>query len=202
MLSRFAFASDRSARGTPLRRACAWLRSPRHDTPQLERTPPGPRARRRSTQRPCGHWELHATRRSKRRAWGPAFRTRPPTLALSLPEPRAANHTVTGTRPTGLRAPGPGTSPPPTERRERHRERPDDPFVLRQVDYVASVVDGDFKGIDELWTVCLARHPDDGRALLERAGTRHRLGRTDDSRADLRRSCELGLSEACALLRR
>lgn len=84
----------------------------------------------------------------------------------------------------------------------RHRKTPDDLLTLRQLDYALSFAKQDFQYIDARWTDYLKRHPDEGRALIERGGTRHHLGRVAESHADFRRACELGFSEACALLKR
>ncbi len=78
-------------------------------------------------------------------------------------------------------------------------ERPDDLLVLRQLDYALAFAREDFERIDGLWTAYLARHPDEGRAFLERGGARRHLDRPEDSRADLWRACQLGFSEGCAL---
>ena len=84
----------------------------------------------------------------------------------------------------------------------RHREAPDDLFTLRQLDYALTFATRDFQRIDALWTAYLERHPDEGRALVERGGTRRHLGRAAESIEDYRRACELGFSEGCALSKR
>jgi tetratricopeptide (TPR) repeat protein len=81
-------------------------------------------------------------------------------------------------------------------------KHPDDPLVIRQLDYALALGQGNFQRPSELWTAYLARHPDDGRALIERAGAYKNLGRLPEARADARRACELGFSEACAILGR
>jgi tetratricopeptide (TPR) repeat protein len=52
------------------------------------------------------------------------------------------------------------------------------------------------------WTQYLERHPDDAMALLERAGTYKHHGDMERAFADLRRSCELGNTQACTYLQR
>ncbi|HOX44540.1 MAG TPA: hypothetical protein PK668_13145 [Myxococcota bacterium] len=78
-------------------------------------------------------------------------------------------------------------------------EHPDDPLVIRQFEYALAFSMRNFQRPAELWTAYLARHPDDGRALIERAGAYYNLGRSAEAQADARRACELGFSEACAI---
>lgn len=60
----------------------------------------------------------------------------------------------------------------------------------------------DFAGIVEAWTRYLARHPEDGRAWLERAGAHRYAGHQAEADADLREACARAVDEACRLLQR
>jgi tetratricopeptide (TPR) repeat protein len=73
---------------------------------------------------------------------------------------------------------------------------PDDLRLHQQLDY-ALARQHDFDRIAKMWTEYIARHPDDGRAYMERAGTYSHMGRPDDSRADAAKACALGISEGC-----
>lgn len=48
-----------------------------------------------------------------------------------------------------------------------------------------------------MWTAYLARHPNEGRAYLERGGANFHLGKRAEARADAAKACELGVSEGC-----
>lgn len=78
----------------------------------------------------------------------------------------------------------------------RVRDRPDDFRARQQLDY-ALVRQRRFAEVAAMWDEYLARHPDDGRARMERAGTYHHLARTAESDADAKRACELGVTEGC-----
>ena len=78
---------------------------------------------------------------------------------------------------------------------------PDDLRANQALDY-ALAKENRFEEIVGLWTRYLARHDEDGRAHMERAGTYNHLGRRAEMIADLERACELGITEGCARLRR
>ncbi|HEY5146969.1 MAG TPA: DUF4034 domain-containing protein [Polyangiaceae bacterium] len=75
-------------------------------------------------------------------------------------------------------------------------QNPDDLRLHQQLDYALSR-QHDFARIEAMWTEYIARHPDEGRAYMERAGTYHQLGREDDARTDAAKACTLGISEGC-----
>jgi Flp pilus assembly protein TadD len=66
----------------------------------------------------------------------------------------------------------------------------------QQLDYALSR-QHDFARIAQMWTEFIARHPDEGRAYMERAGTYYNLGKQAESRADAAKACELGIAERC-----
>jgi tetratricopeptide (TPR) repeat protein len=78
----------------------------------------------------------------------------------------------------------------------RLKARPDDVRAVQDLDYFLSET-RQWERILGYWDDYLRRHPDDARALLERAGTHHQLGHHDEARRDATRACELGLNEAC-----
>lgn len=53
----------------------------------------------------------------------------------------------------------------------------------------------------EMWTAFLEKHPEEGRAWIDRYGTYASLGRLAEAREDLRRACEVGDPEGCLLFR-
>jgi tetratricopeptide (TPR) repeat protein len=73
---------------------------------------------------------------------------------------------------------------------------PDDLRLHQRLDYALSVK-AEFPRILDMWTTYIARHPDDARAYMERAGTNHQLGHDVEARADARKACELGITEGC-----
>lgn len=73
---------------------------------------------------------------------------------------------------------------------------PDDINEVRRMDYALSDAKR-FEDILKIWNLYIAKHPDDGRAYLERGGTNYQLGRPDDAGRDARRACDLGFNEAC-----
>ena len=73
---------------------------------------------------------------------------------------------------------------------------PDDLRLHQQLDYALSVR-RDFPRIAQMWTKFITRHPEEGRAYMERSGTYHHLGRDAESRADAAKACDLGISEGC-----
>lgn len=54
-----------------------------------------------------------------------------------------------------------------------------------------------FGRVAAMWTAYLARHPNEGRAYLERGGANFHLGKRAEARADVVKACELGVSEGC-----
>jgi tetratricopeptide (TPR) repeat protein len=79
---------------------------------------------------------------------------------------------------------------------QAHAKSPDDFLTILELDYLLSTK-ARFDRIAELWSDYIARHPDDGRAFLERSGTYHNLGKAGESRADAVKACELGRDEGC-----
>jgi tetratricopeptide (TPR) repeat protein len=79
---------------------------------------------------------------------------------------------------------------------EAVRKAPDDLRLLQQLDY-ALAKQGRFERAVELWTEYIGRHPDEGRAYLERGGAYFHLRKRDESRADAARACDLGITEGC-----
>ena len=75
-------------------------------------------------------------------------------------------------------------------------EAPDDFRIHQRLDY-ALAKRRRFHEVIALWKAFLARHPDHGRALLERSGAFYHLERFEDALVDARSSCALGLSEGC-----
>jgi tetratricopeptide (TPR) repeat protein len=71
----------------------------------------------------------------------------------------------------------------------------------RNVDYILAR-QGDWDGIIERWTRYIELEPMSGPALLERGGARHHKGDEQNARADLRKACGLGATEACELEKR
>jgi tetratricopeptide (TPR) repeat protein len=79
---------------------------------------------------------------------------------------------------------------------------PDDLLLRRQLDYAIALTSKDFERIVASWTDYLGRHPDEGRAVLERGGAYFRMGERAEAASDIRRACELGFSEGCGLVER
>ena len=77
---------------------------------------------------------------------------------------------------------------------------PDDFRAVQQLDYLLSR-QREFQRVLPLWDDYLSRHPDDGPAHLERAGTLHSLGRNEDARTEAAKACDLGVSEGCVRAR-
>lgn len=80
------------------------------------------------------------------------------------------------------------------------KAKPDDFRAHQRLDY-ALANEGRFQEIADMWAEYLSRHPDDEHAYLERAGTYRHLGRPKDSLADATKACDMGLNEACAIVR-
>jgi tetratricopeptide (TPR) repeat protein len=80
------------------------------------------------------------------------------------------------------------------------RALPDDFGVHQRLDY-ALAQQRSFPRVIEMWSEYLSRHPNDGRALLERSGAYYNSGKRDQARADATRACDLGVSQACAYQR-
>lgn len=93
-----------------------------------------------------------------------------------------------------------GTRPTATDELEKLREavkaNPYDFRAVQTLDYALSK-QRKFEEILPLWNEYLTKHPDDARALSERSGTLHHLGRDKESRDDARRACDLGDASAC-----
>lgn len=73
---------------------------------------------------------------------------------------------------------------------------PDDIEAVRQMDY-ALAKEGKYDRVIALWDRYLEKHPDVGRAYLERGGAHFQLGHRERANADARRACELGVNEGC-----
>ncbi len=73
---------------------------------------------------------------------------------------------------------------------------PDDFRVHQRLDYALSREDK-VEEILGMWTKYVTRHPDDGRAYVEREGAYARLNMPKEGMADARRACELGFSAGC-----
>ncbi|APR79166.1 GTP cyclohydrolase III (methanopterin) [Minicystis rosea] len=54
-----------------------------------------------------------------------------------------------------------------------------------------------FERVVAMWSAYLARHPNEGRAYLERGGAHYHLGRRAEARSDATKACELGVTEGC-----
>ena len=67
---------------------------------------------------------------------------------------------------------------------------------------VAAADRGNYEYSVRTWTRYLKVHPDDGRALVERASYLEELGETQAAASDLERACRLGLEQACGSARR
>ncbi len=78
---------------------------------------------------------------------------------------------------------------------------PDDFRAQQALDY-ALARKGDYGRVLEIWNAYLARHPDDGRAYMERGGAYHHLGRRAEARADAVKACDLGVNEGCMRVKR
>lgn len=78
---------------------------------------------------------------------------------------------------------------------------PDDFRSHQVLDYALSK-EKRFEEIEQMWTTFLSRHPEEGRAYSERAGTFIQLGKRREAIADLEKACELGITEGCARLKR
>jgi tetratricopeptide (TPR) repeat protein len=75
---------------------------------------------------------------------------------------------------------------------------PDSIDVLRRMD-AALLQRGETDAVLAMWDGYLARHPDDGAAFFERAGTHSQRREREATQADARRACDLGTVEACPL---
>lgn len=73
--------------------------------------------------------------------------------------------------------------------------------AYRNIDYILAK-QRDWDGIIERWTRYIELEPMSGPALLERGGARHHKGDEVNARADLRKACGLGTTEACELEKR
>lgn len=83
---------------------------------------------------------------------------------------------------------------------KRAAASPDDFRIRQQLDYVL-VKRRDHTRIAAMWTEYLERHPEDGRAYLERGGTWGNLGDNPESLADFTKACDLGMSAGCGFVR-
>ncbi|MEO7110620.1 MAG: DUF4034 domain-containing protein [Polyangiaceae bacterium] len=73
---------------------------------------------------------------------------------------------------------------------------PDDIDEVRKMDYSLSREDK-YGEILPLWDAYIAKHPNDGRAYLERVGTHLHLGQQDLAGQDALKACDLGINEGC-----
>lgn len=76
------------------------------------------------------------------------------------------------------------------------KANPDDLLAHQQLDD-ALARQHRYDRVVEIWTTYLGRHPDAGRAYLERGGAYFHLGKLREAQADAAKSCELGLNEGC-----
>ncbi len=76
------------------------------------------------------------------------------------------------------------------------RRSPDDFALLQRLDY-ALATQRNFDRVIELWTAYIARHPDDGRAYLERGGAYTQLRKMKEAYADAKDACAHGSSQGC-----
>lgn len=83
---------------------------------------------------------------------------------------------------------------------KRAAASPDDFRIRQQLDYVL-VKHRDHTRIAAMWTEYIERHPEDGRAFLERGGTWGNLGDNGKSLADFTQACDLGVSAGCGFVR-
>jgi len=74
---------------------------------------------------------------------------------------------------------------------------PDDFRAVQRLDYVLAR-ERRFDRVVEIWGEYLAKHPDDGRAYLERGGAYYHQGLLEQAHADAARACALGSTEGCA----
>jgi regulator of sirC expression with transglutaminase-like and TPR domain len=81
------------------------------------------------------------------------------------------------------------------------KANPDDFDKIRAADY-ALAAKRRYAEVVELWDDYLSRHPQDGKAYLERAGAHHHLQQEPQAIADLEKSCDLRVVDACRLLER
>jgi tetratricopeptide (TPR) repeat protein len=79
-------------------------------------------------------------------------------------------------------------------------EAPDDFQAAQRLDY-ALARKGEFAKVVQMWDAFLGRHPDHGRAHLERGGALFHLRRLADAHSAAQKACELGVSEGCARAR-
>lgn len=86
-----------------------------------------------------------------------------------------------------------GAAVAPTDRKD---EVPDDIEAVRRMDY-ALAKERRYDRVVALWDRYLEKHPDVGRAYLERGGAHFHLGHRAQANADARRACELGVNEGC-----
>jgi tetratricopeptide (TPR) repeat protein len=77
------------------------------------------------------------------------------------------------------------------------RRAPDDFDAHQKLDYALSRLRR-FDRVIEVWNGYLARHPEDGRAYLERGGAYFNLGKVKEAYADATQACSHGSSEGCA----
>ncbi len=101
-----------------------------------------------------------------------------------------------------LAANPPGRAPEQVEAARARAAQEDSFEAYRALDQVLAER-GRFAEIIEQWTQYLARHPQDGRAFLERAGTHtHLRAGLSPALADARRACSLGVQAGCQLARK
>jgi tetratricopeptide (TPR) repeat protein len=84
-----------------------------------------------------------------------------------------------------------------TEIEEQAKKAPDDFRACQQLDYTMAR-QGRFKEVAAMWDQFIARNPNEGRAYLERGGTRYHMGDIQGALADAKKACDLGVSEGCA----
>ncbi|MBN2576980.1 MAG: DUF4034 domain-containing protein, partial [Deltaproteobacteria bacterium] len=99
------------------------------------------------------------------------------------------------------RAPAPSGAPgdkaPDLAALERAcKQNPDDLRAHQQLDYNLARK-GKYSEVVEMWNGYVARHPNDGRAYLERGGAYFHLRKMAEAKADAAKACALGISEGC-----
>lgn len=107
-----------------------------------------------------------------------------------------ANHDVDKRRAWLLAGGSDAAIPSPSAAASMTANVPDDIDQVRRMDYALSRARR-FPEILNLWNAYIAKHPDDGRAYLERSGTYYNLGKRDLANADARKACDLGFNEGC-----
>jgi len=75
-------------------------------------------------------------------------------------------------------------------------EPPDDFQEMQTLDYNLARK-GQYSLIVNLWSKFIEKHPNEGRAYLERGGAYYHLGRIKEALNDAQKACEMGITEGC-----